>query len=114
MYFETLEMNSGRPTGICVSPLIAASGGVVELGGIQKDTETDRGGSGATAEAQREDQSGLTADERRRGREARAERGGTPTSTEETVGHPDPDTVTAGRTDAEAEVKKDRGAEVEM
>lgn len=95
MYFETLAMNSGRPTGTCTCHQTAASGGVAETGGIQSDTETDRGGNVTAAEARR-DPRGPTADERATGGGAGAERGGPPTSIGRTNGRPDPDTVTGG------------------
>lgn len=38
MFFETLETNSGRPTGT------SHRGGTAEKGGIQSDAATDRGG----------------------------------------------------------------------
>lgn len=112
MYFETLAMNSGRPTGTCTCHQTAAAGGVAEMDGIQNDTETDRGGNIKGAEAHR-DLRDPTADERATGGGAGAERGGPPTTIERTNGRPGPDTVTRGMIGIRAEVETGRGAEVE-
>lgn len=88
-------MNSGRPTGICRQT--AASGGAAGVGGIQSETETDRGGSVTAAEAHR-GLRGPTADERATGRGAGAERGGRHNTIERRSGRPGPDTVTGGAT----------------
>lgn len=100
MYFETLAMNSGRPTGTCTCHQTA--GGVTGTGGILSDMETDRGGSVTAAEAHR-DLRDPTADERATGGGVGvgAERGveraaGPPTSIGRTNGRPDPDTVKGG------------------
>lgn len=50
-YFETLAMNSGRPTGTCTCHQTAVSGAVAETGGIQRDMETVCGGNVTAAEA---------------------------------------------------------------
>lgn len=50
-YFETLAMNSGRPTGTCTCHQTAVSGAVAETGGIRRDMETVCGGNVTGAEA---------------------------------------------------------------
>lgn len=88
MYFETLAMNSGRLTGTCTCHQVTASEVVAEMGGIQSDMETDRGGNVSPAEALH-DLRGPTTDEKATGGGAGAGRGGPPTNTKRTNAHPD-------------------------
>lgn len=113
MCFATLAMNSGRPTGICASLPIVARGEVTETAGIQSGTESDPGGSVATAEVRREGQRGLAADERTKEGEAGAERGEPLTNKETTKGRPDLGTARAGQTGIEAEAETGREAKME-
>lgn len=102
MYFETLEMNSGRQTETCTCHQIGASGEVTETVAIQSDLETAHGDS-VTAAGAHQDLRDRT-EERAADGEAGVGKGGT-------NGHPDPDTLTEGMIGIQAET--DRGAEVE-
>lgn len=110
MCFETLAMNSGRQTGICISLPTETPRAVAETVGTRNDPENAHRGTAATAEAQF-DRRGLAADGKVTGTEAGAGRLGAPTETKDL---PDLGTATRGRTGIGAEAGRGgRGAEVE-
>lgn len=112
MCFETLAMNSGRQTEICISLPTEISRPVAETVGTRSDPESARRGTAATAEV-RSDRRGLAADGKMTGTEAGAGAGrlGAPTETKDL---PDLGTETRGWTDIGAEAERGGGgAEVE-
>lgn len=110
MYFETLVMNSGKPTGTCICHRTPASGEAVEMAGTRSDMETDRGGSVTAAEA-RHSLRDPTGDKRESEGGAGAETGEPPISRGKTNGGPD--TATGAEPGIAAEAETGRGVKVE-